>query len=130
MKTKRGFTLIELLVVVAIIGILAVVVIVSLNGARAKARDARVKSDIRNLMSAVELYKNDDASGNAPSALASLTPSYVNAVPTTSPTPNYTANADCYGIISSETMSDGNYFYANNGSTGTTAGPTMPVFCP
>lgn len=52
--TKNGFTLIELLVVVAIIGLLASVVLASLNSARAKARDARRKSDLREIEKALE----------------------------------------------------------------------------
>ena len=55
-KNRRGFTLIELLVVIAIIGLLATIVLVSLNTARQKARDARRVSDLRQISIALEMY--------------------------------------------------------------------------
>ncbi len=58
-NNKKGFTLIELLVVVAIIGILSSVVLASLNSAREKARDARRKSDLKQIQNALEMYYND-----------------------------------------------------------------------
>ena len=59
---KRGFTLIELLVVVAIIGLLASIVLVSVGTARNKAKDVAIKADLSNLRAAGELYS--DTAGN------------------------------------------------------------------
>lgn len=61
-SAKFGFTLIELLVVIAIIGVLASIVLASLNSARRKSRDSRRITDIKQIQLALELFF--DASGN------------------------------------------------------------------
>lgn len=55
---QQGFTLIELLVVIAIIGILAAVVIGSLNDARSGGQDASIQQSIANVRSQAELVYN------------------------------------------------------------------------
>ncbi|GMQ94928.1 MAG: hypothetical protein BMS9Abin13_038 [Patescibacteria group bacterium] len=58
-KNKRGITFIELLVVIAIIGIIASVVLPSLNSARDKAREAHAKAQLRNVRTAIASLEDD-----------------------------------------------------------------------
>ena len=85
--------MIELLVVIAIIGILATIVLVSLNSARQKARDTRRVSDIRQVALALEMYYDDHTSSGYPAVTdctaanwtgeltTALAPTYVTVVP-------------------------------------------------
>jgi prepilin-type N-terminal cleavage/methylation domain-containing protein len=59
---KKGFTLIELLVVIAIIGILSSVVLASLNTARSKGTDAKIKTELGQVRAAAEIFY--DTSGS------------------------------------------------------------------
>ena len=60
MFKQRSFTLIELLVVIAIVGVLAALVMPSINNARTKARDAKRLEDLRQFSSALEMYYSDN----------------------------------------------------------------------
>jgi len=70
MKKNKGFTLVELLVVIAIIGLLSTLAFVSLNNARAKARDAKRVSDVRQIQSALELFYNNQPTPSYPISAA------------------------------------------------------------
>ena len=56
---ESGFTLIELLIVVAIIGILSSLLMANFIGIRQRARDAQRKSDLRQIQSALEIFRAD-----------------------------------------------------------------------
>lgn len=99
-KNQKGFTLIELLVVIAIIGLLASVVLLALNSARQKSRDAKRLADVRQIASALELYYDTNNGYPTTASFGSLAPSYLGQLPTF-PTPADGCNTASYSYTSS-----------------------------
>lgn len=76
----RGFTLIELLVVIAIIGLLSTVIAAPITQARKKGRDGKKVADIRQIVSALQQYADDNA-GAYPNNITDLVPNYLANLP-------------------------------------------------
>jgi len=63
-KNSAGFTLIELLVVIAIIGILATIVLASLNTGKNRGVDAAIKSNMATIIKETSIFYIDNTSSN------------------------------------------------------------------
>jgi len=134
-KLTEGFTLIELLVVIAIIGVLASVVLVSLNSARKKGKDAAVISDVEQARTTIESGWNgktytDLVAGASTSAVgpnASLISQLANDAANQNSLPT---NANPTGLNISTTASGNVTTYAIYGMLVSTKAPaTQMYFC-
>jgi prepilin-type N-terminal cleavage/methylation domain-containing protein len=144
MRNSKGFTLIELLVVIAIIGLLSTLAVIALNSARAKSRDSKRISDVKQIQTALELFYSDmngyptvaaaqylgNYSGATNTVLSSAGFSggisgttYMGQVPK-APTP---ADGTCVSDNAAG-ASGNNYGYASSATTGTSSSYTIN-FC-
>lgn len=98
-KYQKGFTLIELLVVIVIIGVLSSLLMVNFVGIRERARDTQRKSDLKQIQSALEMYRADQGSYPIAASLSQL----VNC-PVGSPT--YFGNPTCTAIYMQKVPGD------------------------
>lgn len=108
-KLQLGFTLVELLIVVAVIGILSALLTANFIGVRQRARDAQRKADVKQIQSALELYRADH--GTYPAALANCgnslmsedcqTSTYMRTIPQDPQGDDYTysTNGTTYSVI-------------------------------
>lgn len=109
-KKRSGFTLIELMVVIGIMGILASVILLAVNQARANSRDSRRVSDLKQLELGLALYR--EQSGTYPTATqfynngtSVLVPTFVPKMPLDPRTKAaYTYNLNSSGFLITTTL--------------------------
>lgn len=70
LRRYRAFTLVELLIVIVVLAVLAAIVIPKFSDSSARGKESSLKTDLKLVRNAVELFKND--TGAYPAALSDL----------------------------------------------------------
>jgi len=121
---KKGFTLIELLVVIAIIAMLSSLSVIALNSARAKSRDARRLSDIKQIKTALEMFYDQNL--QYPAAPVGTTTLGVDSASACLTANGWTTTGGCVGTIFMQRVpkdpqpSTRAYLYARGGTLNNT----------
>ncbi|BFT94491.1 hypothetical protein MNSC_04990 [Minisyncoccus archaeophilus] len=136
---QKSFTLVELLIVIAIIGILAAFIIVSMSGASSSANDSRRKADINQLSKAVMIYKTNHPDALLPTSsgcnigtdcpnevMEALGSASVLRDPDSTRYYSYSSDGQDY-VISSLLSNEDNYFFDSSTGTYSTSSSNPPI---
>jgi general secretion pathway protein G len=119
MKRNKGFTFVELLVVITIIAVLTAVGMVSYQSTAKGSRDAKRKTDLENIRSALEICRLED--GEYPASIdttvtctgGTVTMSDVPVDPKTEAEYDYTRTSDTTYTLDTTLEKDGEYVVTN-----------------
>ncbi|MEI8175043.1 MAG: DUF1566 domain-containing protein [bacterium] len=108
---KKGFTLIELLVVVAIIGILAMIVMIALSSSKDKANTAAAKQTADNVLRQIEATSIEGGGISAPSNSSTGGGFICTSCSSTATWPSIAKTGYVYNAVTNANISNGNYSF-------------------
>ena len=124
-RNQKGFTLVELLVVIAIIGILAAIAIPQYNQYRNRGYIASLKSDAKNLYTAVQAWIADNPGGTLVADTSTNGSAYGTYTSAGRSSPKNTVDVTAAGVVTAVngTAANGSYIINANGTVADTLSP-------